>query len=53
LAKQGKPDIFNTGQGGQLTSFALANVLRTNPHLHGRTGPPALPCDGLRAIFIL
>ncbi len=30
LAKYGKPGIFNTDQGSQLTSFAFANVLREN-----------------------
>ena len=28
LAKYGKPDIFNTDQGSQFTSFAFTNVLR-------------------------
>ena len=27
LAKYGKPDIFNTDQGSQFTSFAFTNVL--------------------------
>jgi Transposase and inactivated derivatives len=30
LAKYGKPDIFNTDQGSQFTSFAFTNVLRDN-----------------------
>lgn len=30
LAKYGKPDIFNTDQGSQFTSFAFTNVLREN-----------------------
>ena len=30
LAKYGKPDIFNTDQGSQFTSFAFTNVLRKN-----------------------
>ena len=30
LAKNGKPDIFNTDQGSQFTSFAFTNVLREN-----------------------
>lgn len=30
LAKHGKPDIFNTDQGSQFTSFAFTNVLREN-----------------------
>lgn len=30
LAKYGKPDIFNTDQGSQFTSFAFTNVLRAN-----------------------
>jgi putative transposase len=30
LAKQGKPDIFNTDQGSQFTSFAFTNILREN-----------------------
>lgn len=30
LAKHGKPDIFNTGQGGQLTYFAFINALYEN-----------------------
>jgi putative transposase len=28
LAKYGKPDIFNTDQGSQFTSFAFTNILR-------------------------
>ena len=30
LAKNGKPDIFNTDQGSQFTSFTFANALREN-----------------------
>lgn len=30
LAKYGAPDIFNTDQGSQFTSFAFTNVLRVN-----------------------
>lgn len=30
LAKYGKPDIFNTDQGSQFTSFAFANILQEN-----------------------
>ena len=30
LAKHGSPDIFNTDQGSQFTSFAFTNVLREN-----------------------
>ena len=30
LAKHGEPDIFNTDQGSQFTSFAFANALREN-----------------------
>lgn len=30
LAKYGKPDIFNTDQGSQFTSFAFTSVLRKN-----------------------
>jgi hypothetical protein len=30
LEKYGKPDIFNTNQGSQFTSFAFTNVLRDN-----------------------
>ena len=30
LAKYGRPDIFNTDQGSQFTSFAFTNVLREN-----------------------
>lgn len=30
LANHGKPDIFNTDQGSQFTSFAFTNVLREN-----------------------
>ena len=30
LAKYGAPDIFNTDQGSQFTSFAFTNVLREN-----------------------
>lgn len=30
LAKYGVPDIFNTDQGSQFTSFAFTNVLRTH-----------------------
>ena len=30
LAKHGAPDIFNTDQGSQFTSFACTNVLRNN-----------------------
>lgn len=30
LEKYGKPDIFNTDQGSQFTSFAFTNVLREN-----------------------
>ena len=30
LAKYGTPDIFNTDQGSQFTSFAFTNVLRSN-----------------------
>ena len=30
LAKYGKPDIFNTDQGSQFTSFAFTNILREN-----------------------
>ena len=30
LAKHGKPDIFNTDQGSQFTSYAFTNVLRGN-----------------------
>ena len=30
LAKYGKPDIFNTDQGSQFTSFAFTNVLQEN-----------------------
>lgn len=30
LAKYGKPDIFNTDQGSQFTSFAFTNVLHEN-----------------------
>ena len=30
LAKHGKPDIFNTDQGSQFTSFAFTNALREN-----------------------
>jgi putative transposase len=30
LAKHGKPDILNTAQGGQFTSFAFTNVPREN-----------------------
>ncbi len=30
LAKYGKPDIFNTDQGSQFTSFAFTTVLRDN-----------------------
>ena len=30
LANHGKPDIFNTEQGSQFTSFAFTNVLREN-----------------------
>ena len=30
LAKYGTPDIFNTDQGSQFTSFAFTNVLREN-----------------------
>ena len=30
LAKYGKPDIFNSDQGSQFTSFAFTNVLREN-----------------------
>jgi len=30
LAKYGKPDILNTDQGSQFTSFAFTNVLRDN-----------------------
>lgn len=30
LAKYGTPDIFNTDQGSQFTSFAFTNVLRDN-----------------------
>ena len=30
LAKYGMPDIFNTDQGSQFTSFAFTNVLREN-----------------------
>lgn len=30
LEKHGKPDIFNTDQGSQFTSFAFTNVLREN-----------------------
>jgi hypothetical protein len=30
LAKYGVPDIFNTDQGSQFTSFALTNVLQEN-----------------------
>ena len=30
LAKYGKPDIFNTDQGSQFTSFAFTSVLREN-----------------------
>ncbi|MBB5142294.1 putative transposase [Desulfovibrio intestinalis] len=30
LAKHGKPDIFNTDQGSQFTSFAFTNVLQEN-----------------------
>ena len=30
LAKYGRPDIFNTGQGSRFTSFAFTNVLREN-----------------------
>lgn len=30
LAKHGKPDIFNTDQGSQFTSFAFTSVLREN-----------------------
>jgi putative transposase len=30
LSKHGKPDIFNTDQGSQFTSFAFTNVLREN-----------------------
>ena len=30
LAKYGKPDIFNTDQGSQFTSFAFTNILRGN-----------------------
>ena len=28
VAKYGKPDIFNTDQGSQFTSFAFTNILR-------------------------
>ena len=30
LAKNGKPDIFNTDQGSQFASFTFANALREN-----------------------
>lgn len=30
LAKYGKPDIFNTDQGSQFTSYAFTNILRDN-----------------------
>ena len=30
LAKHGKPDIFNTDQGSQFTSYAFTNILRGN-----------------------
>ena len=30
LAKYGKPDIFNTDQGSQFTSFTFTNVLQDN-----------------------
>ena len=30
LEKYGRPDIFNTDQGSQFTSFAFTNVLRSN-----------------------
>ena len=41
IARYGRPDIFNTDQGSQFTSFAFTNTLqgRRHPHLHGRPRP--------------
>ena len=40
LSKYGKPEIFNTDQGSQFTSFDFAGVLKgAEIDLHGWTGP--------------
>jgi transposase InsO family protein len=41
IARFGKPDIFNTDQGSQFTSFAFTNTLkeRRHPYLDGWPWP--------------
>ena len=41
MARYGKPDIFNTDQGSQFTSFAFTEHVERgrHPHLDGRSRP--------------